>query len=159
MFTIKVTRTSNVGQAKARMRKQTADILEQAAHEGARAAAWMSRPTIGFSVSQPQDKDGLITVRVSSNPRQFWGVMFDKGTLGKRKVPLTQPGRRRMQWKSHHRTSGKQFTAHRHAEALARGGIKPEYFIVRGKRKAEQRRDELLRDWIDKAPPTVPRGG
>jgi hypothetical protein len=144
---------SDVPQALARMRKQVGEILEQSARVGAATAARLSDPHVGFTVGEPEDRQGVITVVVYSNPAQFWAVMFDKGTLGSRKVSLKQPGRRRMQWTSHHRKSGKEFTARRHPDKLVRGGIEPEYFEIRGQRRAEQRRDELFKAWSKRSPP------
>jgi len=153
---LSMTYKSNVAKVSADLRKQVAVFIEEAAQEGAAFIRSRSDPHVRTVVTKPQgDANGIITVGVFIPRDEFWATMFDKGTLSKRVVPLKQPGRRRSEWKVRRRgKNGRpvEYTAHRRGEALASGGITPEYFIVRGKRLAEHRLDELMAAWLDPPP-------
>lgn len=156
---VTVSYKSNVAKVSADVHRQVAEFLERAAQDGAAVMRARSDPHVRTTVTKVEDTKGLVRVGVFIPRDEFWATMFDKGTLSERKVPLKQPGRRRMEWKVKRRgKNGRpvEFTAHRHGEALASGGIRPEYFIIRGKRTAEQRRDEYLTAWLKAQPPATP---
>ena len=93
-----------------------------------------------------QRQGGMVTARVFVGRNDWWAQIFDSGALGKRELPLKQPGRREKEWKIRRR--GKTYTARRSAAALAAGGIEPQYFFIRAKRHAERQLDEYVRRGI-----------
>jgi len=162
--------TSNVRGLQADIDRKLLRIVKAAAVDGAQhirvaspISARAGEPTITTSGrSSASVKGGVIACLVTYPKTQFWGIMLDKGTLGKRTIPLKQPGRREATWKGRRRArrpttltesgyttsdkvsvkrpagGGTEVTFHRSAEALASGGKSPEYYFIRGKRAAQR---------------------
>ena len=153
---------SNVSEVQRRFDAKAKSAVYNAARDGARKTRALARPPgIARAVATypPEEIAGIISCRVVVPFGQFTAVMFDKGTLGKRKVPLDQgAARRRSSWPVRRRTTRSRegvarssatrtssYTAHRHPEALVSGGIPAQYFFIRGKRHAEQQIPVRLR--------------
>jgi hypothetical protein len=145
---VSVTYKSNVRGLTKEVDERLERIVGRAAQDGSVFVRTNSDPPVAAFATQGDEANGIVRASVYVLRRDFWATMFDKGTLGKRVVPLEQPGRRRMTWTSHHRTSRKEFIAHRHPLALARGGIEPQYFLIRGKRLSEEKLGEYLIDGL-----------
>ena len=118
-------------------------IVARAARDGARHVEAISKPTVSVHATSAQTSGGKIEARVFVARTDWWAQIFDTGSLGKRKLPLKQPGRQEKTWKIRRR--GKTYTARRSQTALKAGGVPPQYFFIRGKRHAEQRLEQYLR--------------
>lgn len=119
-------------------------IVARAARDGARRMVGaMSDPPITAYATSGTASAGVVTARVFVARNEWYAQIFDTGALGKRKLPLKQPGRRENEWKIRRR--GKTYLAHRSAAALQAGGVHPQYFFIRSKRYAEQRLATYLR--------------
>lgn len=163
----RVAYTSNVKGLQADIDRKLLRIVKAATIDGAahiRATSPVSArageatlTTTGRSIT-----GGIVSCAAVYPANQFWGIMLDKGTLGKRKLPVKYPNKRKSTWQGKRRAArpkgstaggyttsdrvsikrpkggGTTVTFHRHPETLARGGKAPEYFFVRGKRVAER---------------------
>lgn len=118
-------------------------IVARAARDAAREVSALSEPTVQAFASEGETKGGTVSARVFVARNDWWAQIFDTGALGKRELPLAQPGRREREWKIRRR--GRSYRARRSAEALRSGGIAPQYFFVRAKRYGEQRLADYLR--------------
>ncbi len=118
-------------------------IVGRAARDGAAHTRGISRPPVSARAESAETSEGVISARVFVPRNEFWATMFDKGTLGKRRVPLKQPGRRERSWKV--RRGRQTYTAHRSAAALRAGGIPAQFFFARGKRHAQKQLAGYLR--------------
>lgn len=121
-------------------------IVARAARDGAAHVRATSKPSVSAFASEGETSGGTISSRVFVSISDWWAQIFDTGALGKRKLPLKQPGRREKEWKTRRR--GKTYTAHRSSKALASGGIAPQYFFIRSKRHAEQKLRGYLRNGL-----------
>lgn len=121
-------------------------IVARAARDGARAVTALSDPPVNAHAGSAESSGGTVSARVFVSRGDWWAQIFDTGSLGKREIPLKQPGRREREWKIRRR--GKTYLAHRSAAALASGGIPPQYFFVRAKRHAERKLADYLRRGI-----------
>ena len=121
-------------------------IVARAARDGARKVTELSDPPIRAHATSGDEQNDVVSARVFAPSSQWWAGIFDKGSLGKRKVPLKQPGRQERSWKVRRR--GKTYAAYRSAKALKTGGIAPQYFFIRAKRHAEQRLAQYLRNGL-----------
>ena len=135
--------TSNVRGLGKELDAKLERIVARAARDGARQVTALSDPPVSAYAAEAETSQGKITSRVFVARNQWWAQVFDTGALGKRKLPLKQPGRREKEWKIRRR--GKTYTAHRSAKALATGGIRPQYFFIRAKRYAERQLGQHLR--------------
>lgn len=121
-------------------------IVGRAARDGAAKVRAVSEPSFEARASDAESAGGQVRAVVFTPRAEFWVPMFDKGTLGKRELPLKQPGRQEKEWKVRRR--GKLYKARRSAQAMRDGGLEPQYFMIRGKREAEQRLATYLRRGI-----------
>lgn len=147
MITVKRTRyQSNVKGLGKELNDRLERIVARAARDGARRATELSDPHVAAFASPGESSGGQVTARVFVGRGDWWAQIFDTGALGKRKLPLKQPGRREKEWQIRRR--GKTYKAHRSATALAAGGIAPQYFFVRAKRHAERQLAVYLRNGL-----------
>lgn len=121
-------------------------IVARAARDGAREVTALSDPHVAAFAASAESSGGTVTARVFVARTDWWAQIFDSGALGKRKLPLKQPGRREKEWQIRRR--GRKYKAHRSATALAKGGIAPQYFFIRAKRHAERQLAGYLRRGI-----------
>lgn len=121
-------------------------IVARAARDGARQVAVLSNPRITAHAAEGSTTAGVVSSRVFVSRSEWWAQIFDSGALGKRELPLKQPGRREREWKIRRR--GKTYVAHRTAAALRSGGVAPQYFFIRSKRHAERKLQDYLRRGI-----------
>jgi hypothetical protein len=121
-------------------------IVARAARDGAAKVRTISDPSFNARASEAETVGGQIRSVVTTPRAEFWVPMFDRGTLGQREVPLKQPGRQEREWKVRRR--GKVYKARRSQQAMHDGGIEPQYFMIRGKREAEQKLGGYLRRGI-----------
>ena len=121
-------------------------IVARAARDGARKVTELSDPPIRAHATSGEEQAGIVSARVFAPSSQWWAGIFDKGSLGKRQIPLKQPGRQERSWKVRRR--GKAYAAHRSAQALKTGGVVPQYFLIRSKRYAERRLAQYLRNGL-----------
>jgi hypothetical protein len=117
-------------------------IVARAARDGSAHVRSTTKPPINAFATGAETSGRIVRAAVIVSKAQWWATIFDKGSLGKRVIPLKQPGRREMQWKIKRR--GRAYTARRSQQALAAGGIEPQYFLIRGKRLAERKLREYL---------------
>lgn len=118
-------------------------IVARSARDGARAVTALSDPPVSAFASEGEQFGGGVRARVFVARNDWWAQIFDSGSLGKRELPLKQPGRREKEWQIRRR--GKTYKAHRSSAALVSGGIPPQYFFIRAKRVAEQQLATYLR--------------
>lgn len=125
-------------------------IVRASAEEGASYASARANPDVRARAQKATNEYGIIRVAVTYPSTQFWATMLDRGTLGKRKYPVKQPGKRKSTWTARRKVKGtesvtaggystaasREVTYHRSGEALKSGGIRPQYFFVRGKNVA-----------------------
>ena len=121
-------------------------IVARAARDGARQVTALSNPPVRASASEGETTRGKISARVFVARGDWWAQIFDSGSLGKRELPLKQPGRREKEWRIRRR--GRTYLARRSATALATGGVRPQYFFIRAKRHAERQLGQYLRRGI-----------
>jgi hypothetical protein len=143
---IKVTRSryqSNVKGLGKELNEKLERIVSRAARDGARRVSQLSDPRVQAFGSDGSTSAGVVSSRVFVARNDWWAQIFDTGSLGKRQIPLEQPGRRESRWTVERR--GKTYTAHRSAKALASGGIRPQYFLIRSRRHAEHQLAGYLR--------------
>jgi hypothetical protein len=146
MIVRRATYKSNVRPLSRDLDRKLERIVARAAKDGARAVRVISEPTVDANATDAKTSKGVVSARVFVPGPQFWATMIDKGTLGKREIPLEQPGRRKQEWRIRRR--GRTYKARRSAEAIASGGIQPQYFMVRAKRYAESRLVDYLRNGL-----------
>ncbi len=143
---------SNVAQLRKQIDARAERAVSQAARDAANQARALSQPSVSANAAPAETKGFVISARVFVPADEFWAHMLDQGTLGKRQLPLKQPGRREDSWPVRRRvrrgdnslrarsqtlrTVG--YIADRQQEALASGGIEPQYFFIRAKRYGEQ---------------------
>lgn len=168
MVTVKRKYTSNVTGLQRDIDRKLLRIVERAARDGAqvvRQRLTRVSPRVGdakLTSAGPNFRAGVISCPVTVPANQFWAVMQDKGTLGKRKLPLKYPNKRKSTWHGQRRGArpatttaggyrvtdtvstrrpgggGTDVTFHRTAEALDSGGMRPRYAYIRGQRQAER---------------------
>lgn len=133
-------------------------IVARAARDGARAVRSLSDPPVKAYSAEGKETAGKVTARVYVGRNDWWAQIFDTGSLGKRKLPLKQPGRQEKSWPVKRRSTRRvsrsgvatgrrgspEFIAYRSAQALQSGGIEPQYFFIRAKRFAEQQLGKYL---------------
>jgi len=141
--TVSAKYTSNMAKATKDLDRKLERIVARCAREGALVVRVSSYPPVSAHATGGETTGSLVEAGVFISKAQWWATMFDKGTLGQRRVPLEQPGRRKLTWKISR--GGKVYVAKRSPEALVVGGIDPQYFLVRGKRHAEAKLIEYLK--------------
>lgn len=139
---------SNVKRLQKEIDAKLERTVARAARDGAEEVRALSRPSVNARATSGETSGGRVRAAVVTPRSQFWSVMLDKGTLSKRVVPLDPDTNRRASWRVRASRRRKEFRAVRHQEALRSGGIKPQYFLIRGKRHAEQRLGDYLRRGI-----------
>ena len=143
---------SNVRQLMKNIDARAERAVGQAARDGAAHTRAIAQPSVNASASAAETKGFVVSARVSVPADQWWASIFDRGSLGKRELPLKQPGRREDSWPVRRRvrrgdnslrvrsqtvrTVG--YIADRQEEALESGGIEPQYFFIRGKRYGQK---------------------
>ncbi len=153
MITARTTYHSNTVAVKKDFDRRMGRAVRQASHDAARWAESRSGGAVNMQPQPVEDHGSVLSARVTASPADFYAIMLDKGTLSKRRLPLKYPGKRKSSWKSKRTrkfagtpgvarsgaTKTGTFTAHRSAQALASGGARPRYFMVRGKRYGQQK--------------------
>ena len=142
---------SNVRQLQKNIDARAERAVGQAARDAAAHTRAISQPSVSASATPAVTTGAVVIARVVVPGSEFWATMFDKGTLGKRELPLKQPGRREQSWEVRRRIRGGNtlrsrsqslrtvgYIADRQKEALESGGIEPQYFFVRGKRYGQK---------------------
>lgn len=150
MVRTRVTYKSNVKGLGDELDAKLLRIVRRSAAEGAAHTRVLWPHVSARAQEATMTGSGVIVCPVTFPRSQFVAVMHDKGTLGKRKIPLKQPGRQETTWtatrtrrrgsktdRSYSETTS-EVTYRRSSKALASGGLAPQYFFVRGKRHAQR---------------------
>lgn len=144
----RATYVSNVKGVGKELNEKLERIVGRAARDGAAVVRASSRPTVGARAMPAETRGSRVSAVVVTPSPQFWSVMLDKGTLSKRKVPLDPQTNRRPSWRVRASRRRKEHRAVRSHQALASGGIEPQYFMIRGQRHAEERLRHYLRNGL-----------
>lgn len=153
---------SNVKGLGAELDARLKRIVERSAREGATVGRALSKNVSMRSGQATEPRLGYIVCPVTVPARQFWSIMQDKGTLGKRELPLKYPNKRKSSWQGKRRAAkptgittagyttrdrvsirrpkggGTTVDFHRNPKALVTGGMSPSYFYIRAQRHAER---------------------